>query len=461
MRIAIALGLCVLLSGCVLADHKYEYGLMIDAGSSGSRIYIYTWLHRTANTVPDVNSAPLNQTQWSFKVSPGLGTFYNNLDGIAQYLSPLIDYVKQNLNQSLWSETFLYLKATGGLRALAQSDQDNVMAKTREYLHTTPFNFSSSYASVISLDQEGMFGWLAVNYLTRSLGDPTTSVGALDMGGATTEIAYVPDDVPMMHASSVTLAGKVFDVYTGGYAARGLDTALILVVNQAITEQDVSNTLTQITNPCFLTGYTKQYTLNGKTYNVTGSSDRDSCTALVKRTLLNTTVPCELDPCRFNGVYQPALVNRQYYAFSGYWYTYDTFFPGSTEDHTLGQFASQGTWYCNLTYAGAQSAYPSADPSRLANYCFTGSYISSILETYGFDDSRVIKFSGSLNGLEVTWAVGAMLFEANLLPYYPDPSVTTGHNDSSASFGAAPASPVLLAFLSLFVFAFMRAVSRV
>jgi hypothetical protein len=79
------------------------HGMMIDAGSTGSRLHLYEWEPRVLSSHHDVQEAvagrklsfPESESRWTDRLRPGLATFSKLpddelLDGIAQYLSPLI-----------------------------------------------------------------------------------------------------------------------------------------------------------------------------------------------------------------------------------------------------------------------------------------------------------------------------------------------------------------------------------
>jgi hypothetical protein len=56
-------------------EQDLNYGLMIDAGSSGSRLSIYCWPDwnfSPTELIPDIETAPIGQIGWSKKITPGI-----------------------------------------------------------------------------------------------------------------------------------------------------------------------------------------------------------------------------------------------------------------------------------------------------------------------------------------------------------------------------------------------------
>ena len=86
-----------------------------------------------------------------------------------------------------------FLGATAGLRLLPYASRELIMSNTRGWLVTVannPFLFSPLYAKILSGEEEAVFGWIAVNYLSNRFNGQ--SVGALDLGGASTQLTVDP-----------------------------------------------------------------------------------------------------------------------------------------------------------------------------------------------------------------------------------------------------------------------------
>jgi GDA1/CD39 (nucleoside phosphatase) family len=76
----------------LLSDSGIEtdtvHGLMIDAGSGGSRMHVFEWEPRVLGTVREVNEAvsgkkltyPGSDSRWTDRLSPGIATFASKTD---------------------------------------------------------------------------------------------------------------------------------------------------------------------------------------------------------------------------------------------------------------------------------------------------------------------------------------------------------------------------------------------
>jgi Golgi nucleoside diphosphatase len=180
-------------------------GMVIDAGSGGSRMHVYTWQPRRFSTVPPPLSYPEGNEQWTSRTIPGIDMFTDDLDGIADHLAPLIDFAKRTLIdfKGQYADFPIYFYATGGLREVEQSKRDLVIAKVRELLsdkENNPFFFKQNYARIISGEEEAIFSWAATNFLMGTLlpashgtgivSNVNDTYGTVDLGGASTQIAY-------------------------------------------------------------------------------------------------------------------------------------------------------------------------------------------------------------------------------------------------------------------------------
>lgn len=161
-------------------------------------------------------------------------------EDIADYLAPLLSHALQQIPPSQHASTPVYLYATAGMRLLPEDEQQAILSAACSAIRNDyPFTVGQSSTAgpcgenirVISGEEEGMWGWVAVNYLMDGFGhsaarsspasppgsllpleplaepppdsskDSVTPVdvshhlptfGFLDMGGASTQLAFSP-----------------------------------------------------------------------------------------------------------------------------------------------------------------------------------------------------------------------------------------------------------------------------
>jgi Golgi nucleoside diphosphatase len=78
-----------------IAQKSLQYGLLIDAGSSGSRLYVYQWPEHSgrANDLLDITAAVGEDgNPLIMKTEPGLSSFADSIDGAYESLRPLLDF---------------------------------------------------------------------------------------------------------------------------------------------------------------------------------------------------------------------------------------------------------------------------------------------------------------------------------------------------------------------------------
>ena len=179
-------------------------GMVIDAGSGGSRLHVYNWQPRIFKTIPPDLSYPSTDERWTARMSPGIADYYATPMKVKEHLSPLIDFATTTLqgDEDRFSEYPIYFMATGGMRELNLKQREEIMKWVRIYLSDKtfcPFYFENDFARVISGEEEAIYSWAAVNFLmgvilqeSKGLGtaDGVGTYGTLDLGGASSQIAF-------------------------------------------------------------------------------------------------------------------------------------------------------------------------------------------------------------------------------------------------------------------------------
>ena len=377
-------------SGTVSFDGGY--GLVIDASSSASTLHIYEWTQESAEgrslRLPSIVGLETDGRSTDCEpAEPGLSQYAGRPDDTAGSLEPLVRCALERIGNDPrdLQRTSLHLRATAGLRLLAAEDQEAILTSVRSYLATTPFGSTS--ARIISGEEEGVYGWLSVNYLLGHLehGGAFPTVGALDLGGASTQITFVPLDRPRADGQAISLAGNTYHVYTHSYLGLGQDQARQAVSSPA----------------CFLKGY--PIPAGG-----VGTGDYDGCRDAIRDTLAR---PCDDEPCSLFGVFQPPVYG-DFLALSVYAYT--SRFFGLEGRLSPSELESLARPFCAQSWNRLVADDPSvADNPYLPNYCFSAAFVVTLM-TDGFGlpfTTERVHAPIKVQGTPVGWALGALLYE--------------------------------------------------
>ena len=100
---------CVFLINEIAGLPVAEHGIIMDAGSSSTKIRIYSWTE-TLNSVPEFREV------FYKKVSPGISSFDENLGELQTYIRTICSILKEELPEtSLWPVIPVYFFATAGI----------------------------------------------------------------------------------------------------------------------------------------------------------------------------------------------------------------------------------------------------------------------------------------------------------------------------------------------------------
>src|SRR5271170_1303208 len=119
-----------------------QYALMMDAGSTGSRIHVYKFHNCFA--------APTLEHETFEQIKPGLSAYANSPLSAAESLDALLDIAVAEIPRELQSCTPLAVKATAGLRLLGESQSRAILEAVHHRIHTKyPFPLPSTDGVII------------------------------------------------------------------------------------------------------------------------------------------------------------------------------------------------------------------------------------------------------------------------------------------------------------------------
>ncbi|XP_060532260.1 ectonucleoside triphosphate diphosphohydrolase 5 [Cylas formicarius] len=244
--------------------YKPVYAVIIDAGSTGSRVLAYTF-HESylgEHLVLDKELFDYNK--------PGLSSFAKEPEKGAQMIQRLLEKAKKEIPEQYWNKTPLILKATAGLRLLPVEQAENLLNAVRDLFKKTPFLTKQQSVEIMDGTDEGIFSWFTVNFLLERLnGNPLNTVAALDLGGGSTQVTFyavtpasLQDKKHIHHAASPS--GPI-PVFTHSYLGLGLMAARKAVIT--FGNEDVKNVTCECVNPLIRD---KKFHYHGIDYWVSG-----------------------------------------------------------------------------------------------------------------------------------------------------------------------------------------------
>ncbi|XP_006259302.1 ectonucleoside triphosphate diphosphohydrolase 6 isoform X1 [Alligator mississippiensis] len=373
------------------ADLSVFYGIMFDAGSTGTRIHIFKFTQKSKET-PKL-------THETFKaLKPGLSAYADDVDKSAQGIQELLDVAKKEVPVELWKFTPLVLKATAGLRLLPGEKAQKLLDKVKEIFQASPFFVRDDCVSIMNGTDEGVSAWITINFLTGNLNVPRKrSVGMLDLGGGSTQITFLPSSKttlqtsPAGHLAAFQMFNNTYKLYSYSYLGLGLMSARLAILGGV--EGKPLKEGEELISSCLSPGFKTEWEHAEIVYRVKGQKAGEplyeSCSNKVAKMLYKKVYKAE------------EVKDLDFYAFS---YYYDCAAEVSLIDKekggslTVSDFETAAKYVCKT-----MEVSPGDNPFL----CMDLTYISVLLQELGFPKSQVFKLARKIDDIETSWALGA------------------------------------------------------
>ncbi|XP_066441158.1 ectonucleoside triphosphate diphosphohydrolase 3 isoform X2 [Eleutherodactylus coqui] len=339
-----------------------KYGIVLDAGSSRTTVYVYQWPAEKEN-----NTGVVSQTFKCNVHGLGISSYASepekvavNIDGCMRKVLSVIPFSQQN-------STPVYLGATAGMRLLRlknESAAEGVLTSIENYFRTQPFDFRGAH--IITGQEEGVYGWITVNYL---------------MGN------FLESSQGKPHVENPCYPRNYKVNLTMNHIFGSLCSASFRPAN-----------------------YHPEQLISYK-----GTGEPVPCMQSVA-TLFNFTACRGKPDCSFDGVYQPKVKGR-FSAFSGFYYTANAL--NLTGNFHLDEFNSSIYSFCSQEWSKLPHILSRFDETYARSYCFSANYIYHLLvHGYKFDSESWphILFQKEVGNSSIAWSLGYMLNLTNMIP---------------------------------------------
>ncbi len=355
-----------------------QYSVIIDAGSSGSRAHVFAF----GMSLPMI-PIPVIKDKFNQNTHPGLSSYANNPAAAGQSLEPILQASAAYLRQVPSSRVPISVLGTAGMRLLTTEQQAAIYASVRQYIrkyYADIFLLQDQDVRTITGTMEGIYGWLDINYLLNNFVQTASSTkGSIDMGGASTQIAFATTDTSKPNQELLlTLNHTTYRVFSISFLGLGQDQARITMNTYPASPS------------CYPAGY--PYGSN------IGNFDFPLCSDTFTSVIQSYQVAEQLIP----------TTGTSFIAYSGIYFNYQFF--SILDTPTQAALQSQIHAICYETWDEMQHNYPHVPPVFLANECANGVYFDDLLyNTYQLQHSQ-LQVMNEINHTGIDWTLGALLY---------------------------------------------------
>lgn len=425
----------------------------------------------------------------------GISTFGEKPDRVGpDHLKELYEKAQKIIPVNQLEETPVFLLATAGMRLLPKNQSNELLKQICSYTRShTKFMLPNcdAHIQIIPGEVEGLYGWVAANYLLGGFDARTRhghwkdhhTYGFLDMGGASAQIAFAPNateaerhanDLKMLRMRTLDGTAAEYQVFTTTWLGFGVNEARKKYI-EALQKASGAIDTKLLEDPCLPTGLTittkgdvflpGSKTVNGQAPYLKGTGRFDEC--LVKTMpLLEKDHTCEDDPCLLNGVHVPAIdfdVNH-FVGVSEYWHTTHEIFEEGNKDkaYDFNTYQKRVSEFCSQDWDTISKGIDKhvwgkqLDEHNAVEICFKASWLINILhEGIGIprvgldatpaghhngtkkmlDSAKDKGFTASFQAVnkigdtEVSWTLGKMVL-------YASSQITTSKEALPVGFGS-------------------------
>lgn len=177
--------------------------IVIDAGSTGSRLHLYQYANSEPSSVKEL---------YSNKQSSGIASLATASEEIPTYLNNL--FASLSVDKSVP----VYFYATAGMRLVSMPQQQLSYTVITKWFNEQGYNLKQ--VDTITGHEEGIYAWLAVNTALSN----HNYVGVMDMGGASVQLVFPVKSTTNAAAedlSTVTINNEEVTLYSHSFLGLG------------------------------------------------------------------------------------------------------------------------------------------------------------------------------------------------------------------------------------------------
>lgn len=428
-----------------MANNSY-YTVVVDCGSTGTRVNVYHWKIKDGNLPNLLNSYPTNSSfgkggceYHCMQTKPGLDKFVSNFSGVRASLEPLIVWAEQWVPRERHRDTPIFVLATAGMRMLLVEDARRVLEDVEVVLKEHEFRCNKSWIRVLSGKEEAYYGWVALNYQMGIFGNSSRlpTLGLLDLGGSSLQVvAEIDKSSEDEHVLRSRVDSVEHEILAYSLPAFGLNEAFgrtVVMLSHKQELRESSGGTFEVIHPCFSSGFVQNFTCHGcfglnstdsrslsnhmrenevNSIFLVGEPNWDQCKALVRAAAINLSssdwsqLPTDDSKCPGNNIINLTAITHsvtRFHALSGFFAVYNIL--NLRPRANLTKIWEKGQQLCSRSWTN------SGNQNYAGQYCFRVPYLASLIEDALCLGDREIIFGPG----DVSWTLGAALIEGKYL----------------------------------------------
>lgn len=370
--------LLLLCLACALPLSATSFTMVVDAGSTGSRFWIF-----------EMSAEGTLQRHWVKKFEGGGIHSAQDEASLTALLQPLYVFAKTTLEgEGIDVNTVpLWFRSSGGMRSLPETSQVYLLGAIEDYFRRKGLKNVS--AEIISGRDEAVYAWIAANFLHGQLGgsDTKKTSGILDMGGASTQIAFLPKATPHKHGLRLYLGEHSYDLYAHSYEGIGKENTVATIAGASCFQSGLETDEELESAPLFRALVDSDFNASGKK----AKGDFASCKSDLEERLLERL--------------QHAVEMEGHFIAIGAFASFASAFNLSRLSEE--KMEALGQKLCAQSWQAFRGGYQKRPLRYLAANCFETAYYALL-----FSKAREAEIATQKGrkGPEISWALGIVVF---------------------------------------------------
>ncbi|MBP9722732.1 MAG: hypothetical protein KBD64_06210 [Gammaproteobacteria bacterium] len=395
-----------------IARYKTENIIVVDMGSTGSRMHAYNIQmssDQPENDIPFLTEIAIAKNQDKHAIAD----YCSNPKKVSEHILPIYyDLSKQlkNLNIDI-EQVPIYFYATAGMRLHDKRAQTEVYKYLQKAIVLTGHSPNKIITKTISGELEGIFDWLSINYKLQTIQNDEPTIAALDMGGASTQVAmeYTNKNKEENQELSSNLfllnfADKKYTIYSNSILGYGLTQTKKNITNYDHKQAIEECSITEQHHDSYKHNLGHDINKTDPNFNPVEDSEIKNfnylkCSNLIKLYLQNKKEHLNIA----KAIKSAIKTNMKFVAASGYYYNFN-FFNSKLPEDLIKTIPDS----CHTHRAKFKRKFNNISEAQLNEACFDATYLKILLNSgyklpEGYNNFLIPKH-------DIDWTIGAALF---------------------------------------------------